>query len=130
MRPCTCPRSPSLGITDPYELTQAQFDASVALLKDQRSKLIGKYWGTYGENIDDFQQGVVVDRHDLAVPGDVLKAEDSGVTVEAVLPSRRRDRLGRHLDARQGRQASELHAAVDGLDVPARYTAAGRRVFR
>ena len=34
---------PELGITDPYELTQEQFDAAVALLKEQRP-FVGKYW--------------------------------------------------------------------------------------
>ena len=34
---------PSLGITDPYELTKPQFDATVALLKRQRP-LVKKYW--------------------------------------------------------------------------------------
>jgi len=35
--------TPSLGIKDPYELTQKQFDAAVALLKKQRP-LVKKYW--------------------------------------------------------------------------------------
>src|SRR6267378_6601992 len=34
----------SLGITDPYELNQKQFDAAVALLTKQKP-LIKKYWG-------------------------------------------------------------------------------------
>ena len=34
---------PDLGITDPYELTQDQFDAAVDLLKTQH-KQIGNYW--------------------------------------------------------------------------------------
>jgi putative spermidine/putrescine transport system substrate-binding protein len=37
-------KQPSLGITDPYELTQPQFDAAVALLKQQRP-LVKAYWG-------------------------------------------------------------------------------------
>src|SRR5207245_4998921 len=35
---------PNLGIKDPYELTQKQFDVFVALLKQQRP-LIKTYWG-------------------------------------------------------------------------------------
>ena len=50
---------PSLGIKDPYELTQKQFDASVALLKQQRP-LIKKYWGTAGDEITLFENGDVV----------------------------------------------------------------------
>jgi putative spermidine/putrescine transport system substrate-binding protein len=49
----------SLGIKDPYELTQKQFDASVALLKQQRP-LIKKYWATAGDEITLFQNGDVV----------------------------------------------------------------------
>ena len=50
---------PSLGITDPYELTQTQFDASVALLKQQKP-LIKKYWGLASEEISLFQNHEVV----------------------------------------------------------------------
>jgi putative spermidine/putrescine transport system substrate-binding protein len=45
---------PSLGIKDPYELTKSQFDATVALLMQQR-QLIKKYWGTPGDEITLFQ---------------------------------------------------------------------------
>jgi putative spermidine/putrescine transport system substrate-binding protein len=44
-------KQPSLGITDPYELTQPQFDAVVSLLKKQRP-LIKAYWtGTDEETL-------------------------------------------------------------------------------
>ena len=35
--------NPELGITDPYELNEKQFDAAVALLQEQR-KIVSKYW--------------------------------------------------------------------------------------
>ena len=47
---------PSLGITDPYELTDTQFKATVDLLKKQHS-LVKKYWGTAGDEIDLFKNG-------------------------------------------------------------------------
>ena len=47
---------PDLGIKDPYALDQAQFDASVELLKQQKT-LVGKYWGTAQEEIDGFANG-------------------------------------------------------------------------
>jgi putative spermidine/putrescine transport system substrate-binding protein len=47
---------PSLGITDPYELTQPQFQASVNLLAGQRP-LIEKYWGLASQEIFDFKNG-------------------------------------------------------------------------
>ncbi|HET7180934.1 MAG TPA: ABC transporter substrate-binding protein [Candidatus Limnocylindrales bacterium] len=77
----------SLGITDPYELTQPQFDAAVALLKDQKAKLIGKYWGTYGENITDFEQGVSEIGTTWPYQVGALQAEDPPIPVDAVLPS-------------------------------------------
>ena len=49
---------PDLKITDPYELTQAQFDATVALLKQQQP-LIKKYWASYTDEITLFQNGDV-----------------------------------------------------------------------
>lgn len=79
--------NPALGITDPYELTKAQFDASVALLKEQKAKLIGKYWGTYGENIADFEQDLSQIGTTWPYQVSALKAEDPPVPVEAVLPA-------------------------------------------
>jgi putative spermidine/putrescine transport system substrate-binding protein len=50
---------PSLGITDPYELTEAQLDAAVKLLKQQRP-LIKKYWALASDEIELFKNGDVV----------------------------------------------------------------------
>ena len=47
---------PSLGITDPYELTQPQFQAAVKLLADQKP-LIKKYWTTISQEVFDFKNG-------------------------------------------------------------------------
>ncbi|HEY5034530.1 MAG TPA: ABC transporter substrate-binding protein [Candidatus Dormibacteraeota bacterium] len=47
---------PDLKITDPYELTQKQFDAAVALLKQQRP-LVKKYWPSAGDEINLFSSG-------------------------------------------------------------------------
>jgi putative spermidine/putrescine transport system substrate-binding protein len=46
--------NPELGITDPYELTDAQFAAAIALLKEQR-KIAPKYWGDTTSQIADFK---------------------------------------------------------------------------
>jgi putative spermidine/putrescine transport system substrate-binding protein len=46
--------NPELGITDPYELTEDQFNAAIALLKEQR-KIAPKYWGDYTTQIEDFK---------------------------------------------------------------------------
>jgi putative spermidine/putrescine transport system substrate-binding protein len=47
---------PSLGIKDPYELTDSQFKATVDLLKKQRP-LVKKYWASAGDEIDLFKNG-------------------------------------------------------------------------
>jgi putative spermidine/putrescine transport system substrate-binding protein len=51
--------NPDLGITDPYELTQEQFDATVELLQ-QQSELVGAYWALYTDQIDGFLDGSMV----------------------------------------------------------------------
>jgi putative spermidine/putrescine transport system substrate-binding protein len=50
---------PSLGITDPYELTKTQFNAAVKLLERQRP-LVKKYWDLASQEISMFQNGDVV----------------------------------------------------------------------
>jgi putative spermidine/putrescine transport system substrate-binding protein len=47
-------KRPDLKITDPYELTQAQFDAAVALLKTQRPLVIA-YWSRASEEVTLFR---------------------------------------------------------------------------
>jgi putative spermidine/putrescine transport system substrate-binding protein len=49
-------KQPSLGIKDPYELTQDQFNAAVNLLKQQKP-LIKKYWALASDEIDLFKSG-------------------------------------------------------------------------
>ncbi|WP_062464975.1 extracellular solute-binding protein [Demequina soli] len=47
---------PDLGITNPYALDQDQFDAAVALLKDQKAN-VGEYWSDYLKEIQAFESG-------------------------------------------------------------------------
>jgi putative spermidine/putrescine transport system substrate-binding protein len=47
---------PDLGIEDPYELNQEQFDAAVDLLKKQKP-LVKKYWALASDEIDLFKNG-------------------------------------------------------------------------
>jgi len=47
---------PSLGISDPYELTTKQLAAAVGLLKQQRP-LVKKYWSLPSDQIDLFRNG-------------------------------------------------------------------------
>ena len=46
--------NPELGITDPYELTEDQFQAALDLLKEQRT-IAPKYWGDYATQVEDFK---------------------------------------------------------------------------
>jgi putative spermidine/putrescine transport system substrate-binding protein len=47
---------PSLGISDPYELTEAQLNAAANLLKQQKP-LIKKYWALASDEIELFKNG-------------------------------------------------------------------------
>jgi putative spermidine/putrescine transport system substrate-binding protein len=48
--------NPDLGITDPYELDQEQFDAAIELLQ-QQNEHIGEYWSDYTKEIQAFANG-------------------------------------------------------------------------
>ena len=74
---------PDLGIDDPYSLNQEQFDAAVALLKDQHS-IIGEYWNDYTKTQGAFEQGSTV----LGTTWQVIKnlATTNGAPLETVVP--------------------------------------------
>ncbi len=74
----------SLSITDPYELTQPQFDAAVNLLKQQRP-LIKKYWALASQEITMFKNGDVVVGAAWPYQTNTLKAD--GVKVADAIPS-------------------------------------------
>jgi putative spermidine/putrescine transport system substrate-binding protein len=48
--------NPDLGITNPYELDDTQFEAALDLLR-QQNEMIGQYWGTAAEQIESFAAG-------------------------------------------------------------------------
>ena len=73
--------NPELGIENPYDLNQAQFDAVVALLTGQRA-LINRYWHDAYVQMDDFaNEGVVASG---SWPFQVNFME--GVSVSSVVP--------------------------------------------
>ena len=76
---------PDLGITDPYELTQEQFDAAVDLAR-QQSDLIGSYWAVYTEEIDGFFDGSMVVGTAWPVNLTFTKGPEAA-NAEAVIPS-------------------------------------------
>ena len=48
--------NPELGIEDPYELNEEQFEAAVKLMKEQRP-LVGEYWSEAEKQISSFASG-------------------------------------------------------------------------
>jgi putative spermidine/putrescine transport system substrate-binding protein len=76
--------SPELGITDPYELTQPQFDAAIALLTAQHA-YVGKYWEAYTDEIDNFTNGATVVGTTWPYQTNTLKGQ--GVKVNAIVPT-------------------------------------------
>ena len=75
---------PELKITDPYELTQKQFDATVALLKQQQP-LIKKYWASYTDEITLFQNGDVT--VGAAWPYQTITLKAAHAPVDDTIPS-------------------------------------------
>jgi putative spermidine/putrescine transport system substrate-binding protein len=75
---------PSLKITDPYELTQSQFDATVALLKQQRP-LVKTYWGSVGDEETAFKSGDVV--VGAAWPIMTTDLKTAGAAVDDTIPT-------------------------------------------
>jgi putative spermidine/putrescine transport system substrate-binding protein len=74
---------PSLGITDPYELTQTQFNATVALLKVQKP-LIKAYWNLASQEINLFQSKTVV--AGAAWPYQTNTLKGNGVAIADTIP--------------------------------------------
>ena len=71
-------KDPDLGIKDPYELTQEQFDAAIDLLKEQRP-LIRKYWGLASQEISMFKNGDAVVGAAWPYQTNTLVADDAPV---------------------------------------------------
>lgn len=74
---------PELGIEDPYELTQEQYDAALELLRQQR-QIVGRYWHDAFVQIDDFTNEGVVASSAWPFQANILKAQ--GEPVATVIP--------------------------------------------
>jgi putative spermidine/putrescine transport system substrate-binding protein len=75
--------TPGLGIENPYQLNQEQFDAAVALLQEQADNG-AVYWSLYTDQMASYTAGDVVTGTTWPLQVALLKAED--VPVEGVLP--------------------------------------------
>ncbi len=76
--------NPELGIEDPYELDQEQFDAAIDLLKQQNEN-IGEYWSDYTKQIAAFANGDSTVGTTWQIITNLAQAE--GVNVKNTLPS-------------------------------------------
>jgi len=75
--------NPDLGITNPYQLNEEQFNAAIDLLKQQRDAG-ALYWGTYSDQVASYDAGDVTTGTSWQFMANLLQAEDK--PVEAVLP--------------------------------------------
>jgi putative spermidine/putrescine transport system substrate-binding protein len=75
---------PDTGITDPYELTQDQFDQTINLLKQQKP-LVKTYWNYASDEIQAFAQG------DVSVgaswPYQTLQLQAKKLPITEIIPS-------------------------------------------
>jgi putative spermidine/putrescine transport system substrate-binding protein len=74
---------PELGITSPYELNQAQYDAALDLLRTQRT-LVSRYWHDAFIQMDDFKNEGVVASGSWPFMVNILQGE--GAPVASVIP--------------------------------------------
>ncbi|MDH5531758.1 MAG: ABC transporter substrate-binding protein, partial [Paracoccaceae bacterium] len=77
-------KQPELGITSPYELNQAQYDAALNLLREQR-KLVSRYWHDAFIQMDDFKNEGVVASGSWPFQVNILASE--GQPVASVVPA-------------------------------------------
>jgi putative spermidine/putrescine transport system substrate-binding protein len=77
--------NPELGIENPYELDDEQFQAAIDLLKTQR-EYIGEYWSDFTKQISAFSQGDSVAGTTWQVTANLLKAEKPPAPIDTVLP--------------------------------------------
>src|SRR5215208_1747627 len=71
---------PELGISNPYELDDKQFQASVDLLK-QQAGLVGEYWSDYTKEIQAFKSGSSVVGTTWQVIANLAQADKAPVQV-------------------------------------------------
>ena len=111
---------PQLGISDPYQLNEEQYQAALKLLRQHA--LIHRYWHDTSVQMSDFKtKAWWPPAH--AVSGQ--RPEGRRAADRHRVPERGRDRLGGHHHAAYRRQAPELRLPVDELVAGAE--GAGRR---
>ena len=112
---------PELGIKDPYELTEDQYQAALDLLRQQH-KIVQRYWHDAMVQVDDFTNEGVVASGSWPFQVNLLQEQERADRQHH--PGRGRHGLGRHHDDARRRRASELRLHVAGAFALAQ--AAGR----
>ena len=120
---------PDLGIENPYQLTQEQFDAAIALLEELFTHG-PQFWdgSTFADQITAFAAGDVTIGTTWQFQVNSLTAE--GAPDRGDQAGRGDDRMVGHLDDRHRGRASELHVHVDGPHDVGRGQRSGDRVLR
>ncbi|TXN29928.1 ABC transporter substrate-binding protein [Lacisediminihabitans profunda] len=77
-------KDPSLGIKDPYSLTQKQLDAAVKVLTEQAGN-VGEYWADYTKEVQAFESGTSVVGTTWQVIANLVNS-DAKVKVDTVVP--------------------------------------------
>jgi putative spermidine/putrescine transport system substrate-binding protein len=75
---------PSLGIKDPYSITQKQLDAAVALLKQQKAN-VGEYWADYTKAVQAVESGTTELGTTWQVIANLINS-DKKATVKTAVP--------------------------------------------
>jgi len=76
-------KQPDLGITNPYQLNEAQFNAAIELLEQQRDAG-ALYWGTYSDQVASYAAGDVVIGTSWQFQVNLMQSE--GRPIAGVLP--------------------------------------------
>lgn len=76
-------KQPDLGITNPYQLNEAQFEAAVDLLEAQRDAG-ALYWGTYSDQVASYASGEVTVGTSWQFQVNLMQGEDEPIA--GVLP--------------------------------------------
>jgi len=79
-------KQPELGITNPYQLNEAQFAAAIALLEKQRDLGV-TYWGNYADQVAGFASGDLVIGTTWQFMANVLGGDATAPKVETVMPT-------------------------------------------
>jgi putative spermidine/putrescine transport system substrate-binding protein len=79
-------KKPELGITDPYQLNDKQFQAAVDLLTEQ-SKMVGEYWSYSTDQITSFGSGNMLAGTSWQYQYNVIKLDKPDAHVAVIKPA-------------------------------------------